>query len=198
MRIAKTFFVELVHCSEYNAFKNIFELFCVYYLTTDDSEKEQSLQCIKYDEEFWSTVELNKEDAKSAADDSGTIYKKSAWFKDCQQIYEQKLKLYKYKVITPKTMFIDFVMQHYVSIAPLWTSLLHNRKVQDPKQKFRCNTNNIESHWGTTKEAIRTNILELGKMSITAEKLLGFMKAQTKADIVRYRANIPKGRLNAR
>nr|XP_029716552.1 leucine-rich repeat-containing protein 40-like [Aedes albopictus] len=59
MRIAKTFFVELVHCSDYNAFKNIFEMFCVYYLTPDDSEKEQSLQSVKHDEAFWKILDLS-------------------------------------------------------------------------------------------------------------------------------------------
>ncbi|XP_021697223.1 uncharacterized protein LOC110675776 [Aedes aegypti] len=202
-RIAKIFFVEMVHCRSYPTFKKIFEQFCHYYLSQNDSDKERLLYSLHHNDSFWQTVETDETDMKQYNDeiDSDTIYQNSKWYKDCLVIYKEKLKTYNHRCSSKETLFIEYIMQHYVALAPMWTSILHIRK-SDTKphyeENFRCSTGNMESHWGTTKEDLRTRIAELGKLPIAAERLIAYMKSQTRANVVRYREKIPKCRLNAR
>ncbi|XP_062703771.1 uncharacterized protein LOC115261853, partial [Aedes albopictus] len=199
---AKIFFVEMVHASNYTVFKNIFEMFCTYFLSKKISEREECLHSLKYDSNYWEAIEADESVGSGNSDsESDAIYSNSMWYKDCATIYERKLKMFGHNTSSKNTLFVDFVMQHYVALTPLWTGILHNETVQSVPpilSKFICSTNNVECHWSNTKEAIRSKVIEVGKMPLPAERLIGLMKTQTKANVIRYRSNIPKGRLNAR
>lgn len=143
--------------------------------------------------------EIDESDEIDETDQRKSIYLTSPFYKDVNEIFVESAQRYPNSSASCK-VFLDRFAKRYLAYSPWWTGICHESKLNPVSrvQDFRYNTSSVESLWSLTKESLRANVLQMGKLPIPAERYIGFLKNNVRSNIVRYRLNIPKERLNTR
>lgn len=201
-KVAEIFFVSMVHSTELTHLRTLFDAMCKYFLSNNEQQRDKiigelSAEALLIDE----IIEANDEDTHNTQKwKEEPIYKNSPFYVLFHTIFEDNLKSFNIRCSTSQTKFIEMPLRKYLAYVPWWTGICHYPKSRAGNflPKFRTNTAMTECLWGRWKEELRASIGEIGKMPVPPDRLINFLKTETRANIIHHRLCIPKKRINAR